>query len=92
MKILMALLLVVSWVFGVVDLNTASKQELMGIKGIGETKAQAILDYRSKQPFKSVDELANVKGFGKKNVEKLKDKLSVSEAKMETKKQEKDGI
>ncbi|TLD82920.1 helix-hairpin-helix domain-containing protein [Helicobacter sp. MIT 11-5569] len=80
MKILMALLLAVSWLFGAVDLNKASKQELMSVKGIGEVKAQAIIDYREKQPFKSVDELTNVKGFGDKSVEKLKSEFSVSDA------------
>lgn len=80
MKILAVLLFAFSWLFAVVDLNTASKQELMSVKGVGEIKAQAILDYRAKQPFKSVDELANVKGFGVKNVEKLKNEFSVSGA------------
>ncbi|WP_299546383.1 helix-hairpin-helix domain-containing protein [uncultured Helicobacter sp.] len=84
MKILMALLLAVSWIFAAVDLNTASKQELMSVKGVGEIKAQAILDYRAKQPFKSVEDLVNVKGFGDKSVEKLKNEFSVSETKEST--------
>lgn len=78
MKLLVIGMLLVSWLFGAVDLNNATKEELMSVKGIGEAKAQAIIDYRKAKPFKSVDELSNVNGFGKKSVEKLKGELSVS--------------
>ena len=62
-----------------VNLNTANKDELESVKGIGPTKAQAILDYRSKNgSFKTVDDLKNIKGFGEKTLAKLKPELSVS--------------
>jgi len=46
------------------ELNKASKSELMKIKGIGESKADAIIKYRSKTKFKSISDVENVKGVG----------------------------
>jgi competence protein ComEA len=62
----------------VVDLNTATAAELDALKGVGPAKAKAIIDYREKNgPFKSVDELDKVKGFGIKTVEKLRPDITV---------------
>ncbi|MDI3503832.1 MAG: competence protein ComEA [Candidatus Cloacimonadota bacterium] len=49
-----------------IDIRTATKEELMAISGIGEKRAQDILDYRTKHPFQNVNELLQVKGIGVK--------------------------
>ncbi|MDP3583506.1 MAG: helix-hairpin-helix domain-containing protein [Thiobacillus sp.] len=65
-------------VFAAVNINTATQSELEGVRGLGPAKAKAIIEYReSNGSFKSVDELDNVKGFGKASIEKLKEELSV---------------
>lgn len=64
--------------FAAVDINTATQAQLESVKGIGPAKAKAIIDYRTKNgPFKSVDDLDNVKGFGKKMVDKVRSEVSV---------------
>jgi competence protein ComEA len=64
-----------------VDLNSATAADLDAVKGIGPAKAKAIIDYREKNgPFKSVDDLKGVKGFGEKTIEKLRPELSVGGA------------
>ena len=50
-----------------ISLNDASFEQLVSLKGIGEKKAQAIINYRTNHgAFTSVEQLANVKGIGEK--------------------------
>jgi comEA protein len=57
----------------IININTASKVELQKLKGVGETYAQRIVDYRVENgEFKTIDELLNVKGIGKKRLEDIK--------------------
>ncbi len=62
----LALVLATSMAFGmsVQDLNKAPKSELMKIKGIGSKKADAIIKYRAKTPFKTMSDIENVTGIG----------------------------
>lgn len=62
-----------------VDINTADAKTLAtNINGIGDKKAEAIVQYRDKHgPFKSADELAKVKGIGPSLIEKNRDILLV---------------
>ncbi len=63
-KIVVFLMLCCSFLFAEVNLQTASKEELMGIKGIGEKKADQIIEYRKTNTIKSPEDLKNIKGFG----------------------------
>jgi len=64
-----------------INLNTATKDDLVALPGIGPAKAQAILDYRKAHgSFKSVEEVKDVKGIGAKRFEKLKPELTVTGA------------
>jgi competence protein ComEA len=61
-----------------IDINAASLDELAGLKRIGKTLAQRIIDYRSSQgPFRSKEEIKNVKGIGDKLYEDIKDSIAV---------------
>lgn len=61
-----------------VNLNTATKEELMTISGIGEKKAEDILHYREQNgSFQSVDDLTKVTGIGAKILEKLRAQVCV---------------
>ena len=65
-----------------VNLNTATKEELIALPGIGPAKAQAILDYRAQHGgFKSVEELKDVKGIGAKRFERLRGELTITPVK-----------
>lgn len=69
--------LVVSLVFAAVDVNSADASALESLPGIGPSKAQAIIAWRTANgPFKSLDDLDRVDGIGPSTLLNLKDQVS----------------
>lgn len=61
-----------------VNINTANKEKLETLPGIGETTAQKIIDYRETNgKFKTIEDIKNVSGIGEAKYESLKDKITV---------------
>lgn len=61
-----------------ININKADLTELQKLTGIGQKKAQDIIDFRMKNgDFKSIEDLGKVSGFGDKTLEKLKDEISI---------------
>ncbi len=65
------------YVSSIIELNTASIEELQTLPGIGPSKARAIIEYRKQQPFTKPEDLMNVPGIGQKTYEKLKERIKV---------------
>lgn len=74
-----AWLLSVATALAAVNVNTATKEQLDSLKGIGPTKAQAIIDYRTKNgPFKSIDDLEKVPGIGPATLKEIRGEVSLT--------------
>ena len=60
-----------------VNINTASKEELMNVSGIGASKADSIIAYRIKTPFSKIEDIMNVSGIGESLFDKIKKYITV---------------
>ena len=62
---------------GKININTATKEELMTLPGIGESKANDIIKYREANgQFKSIEELTNINGIGENILAKIKENIT----------------
>lgn len=62
---------------GKININTASKEELMTLPNIGEKRAQAIIDFRENELFTDIEDIKKVTGIGEKFYEAMKDLITI---------------
>ena len=84
-KIVALLMLCVSFMFAAINLQTATKEELMSIKGIGDKKADSIIEYRKTNKINEPEDLKNIKGFGNSIVSSVKESNMDTKEKVEKK-------
>jgi competence protein ComEA len=81
MKLILSLMLAVGALFAAVDINNAPVKELTTLKGIGEAKAKAIVEYRKQHCFSKAEDLTQVKGIGEATVKKNLKEIKVGKCK-----------
>lgn len=60
-----------------ININTASEEQLLKLSGVGESKVQKIIEYRKQTPFQSIEDITNVSGIGSSIYEKIKNQITV---------------
>ncbi|MDO5707399.1 MAG: helix-hairpin-helix domain-containing protein [Andreesenia angusta] len=60
-----------------ININSATKEELMELDGVGEATANKIIEYREEKKFESIEDIMQVNGIGEKKFESLKDYIKV---------------
>ena len=74
-----ALLAYAGLALAAVNINSATKEQLESLDGVGPVKAQAIIDYRKKNgPFKKLEDVKNVDGIGEATYDKIKGNIQLS--------------
>lgn len=81
-KIVVLLMLSISFMFAAINLQTATKEELMSIKGIGDKKANQVIEYRKTNKINTPEDLTNIKGFGNSIVSNVKNENKVEKEKV----------
>jgi competence protein ComEA len=84
-KLVVLLMLGCSFLFAAMNLQTATKEELMSIKGVGDKKAEQIIEYRKTNTIKTPEDLKNIKGFGDSIVGNIKNADSTTQEKLSKK-------
>ena len=77
MRVLLFLTIFFISLFAKIDLNTATIEELKSLKGIGNKKALAIVEYRKNHKFTKIEDIIKVKGIGKKLFERIRSEICV---------------
>ena len=71
-----------SFLVASIDINTASLEEFVELKGVGEKKARLIVDYRTKIGcFTNIEELIKIKGIGQKTISNNENTLKLGKCK-----------
>ena len=60
-----------------IDINAAGVEELVGLPGIGPTRAEAIIAERTKRRFRRIEDILRVRGIGRKTFRQLRDSIRV---------------
>ncbi|MDR1007201.1 MAG: helix-hairpin-helix domain-containing protein [Campylobacteraceae bacterium] len=77
-RVLLLLVFLVVSLFAKIDINSADAETLASIKGVGEKKAESIVEYREKNgKFTTIDDVIKVKGIGDKLLEVIKQEAEV---------------